>query len=634
MAEDNTKGPTGPSGSSGPSGSPGSGGPPGRRYRAFLFLVPLLFLLPLLSNLLFSPGGATVPYSFFRSQLASGNVSAITVQDETISGTLSSEVDYQGEPVSEFQTYIPTSVDGRYLDELDQDGVEVTTLPTRDNSGLLVLLNLLPFAIMIWIFVRMSRSMRQQGGGMQGMFNVGKNTAKKFQKSDSDTTFDDVAGADSAKRELQEVVDFLRNPERYRKMGAEIPHGVLMVGPPGSGKTLIARAVAGEADVPFYSISGSDFVEMFVGVGASRVRDLFKDARSSSPAIIFVDEIDSIGRRRGAGLGGGHDEREQTLNQLLSEMDGFERSESVIVLAATNRPDVLDPALLRPGRFDRRVSVPAPALKDREAILRIHAGRRPTSDDVDLDAIARSTSGFSGADLANLLNEASLIAARERHDAVSHEDILAARDKIVLGLERTGVVMSEEERRTVACHEAGHAVVAATVENAEPVHKVTIVPRERAMGLTEQLPDGDRYLFQRSYLTDRLAVLMGGRAAEEEVIGEITSGAANDFKQASRLARSMVREWGMSERFPHMAVGDDDDQVFLGNDFARRQEFSDTTAHEIDTATKAILDEAYERAISIIRERRSGLDALAERLLEKEEVGRAELESILEETNT
>ncbi|MFO8043763.1 MAG: ATP-dependent metallopeptidase FtsH/Yme1/Tma family protein [Alkalispirochaeta sp.] len=334
-----------------------------RRKMAMFAIIPLLFLIPSISTLFMNAQQNSVPYSFFTQQLEDGNVRSITVQEETVTGVFSSEVTYQDQSITEFQTYIPQSVSGEYLDRIDQEGVEVNTLPTPDNSGLAILLNLLPFAIMIWIFVRMSRAMRQQGGGgMQGMFNVGKNKAKKFQKSDSDTTFDDVAGADSAKVELQEVVDFLRNPERYQEMGAEIPHGVLMVGPPGSGKTLIARAVAGEADVPFYSISGSDFVEMFVGVGASRVRDLFKDARENSPGIVFIDEIDSIGRQRGAGLGGGHDEREQTLNQLLSEMDGFDKSETVIVLAATNRPDVLDPALLRPGRFDRRITVPAPAV--------------------------------------------------------------------------------------------------------------------------------------------------------------------------------------------------------------------------------------------------------------------------------
>ncbi len=593
-------------------------------------IIPLLFLIPSISTLFMNAQQNSVPYSFFTQQLEDGNVRSITVQEETVTGVLSSEVTYQDQPVTEFQTYIPRSVSGEYLDRIDQEGVEVNTLPTPDNSGLAILLNLLPFAIMIWIFVRMSRAMRQQGGGgMQGMFNVGKSKAKKFQKSDSDTTFGDVAGADSAKVELQEVVDFLRNPERYQEMGAEIPHGVLMVGPPGSGKTLIARAVAGEADVPFYSISGSDFVEMFVGVGASRVRDLFKDARENSPGIVFIDEIDSIGRQRGAGLGGGHDEREQTLNQLLSEMDGFDKSETVIVLAATNRPDVLDPALLRPGRFDRRITVPAPAVRDREAILKIHAARRPMEDDVDIDSIARSTAGFSGADLANLLNEASLMAARARHKKVSYEDILAARDKIVLGLERSGVVMSDEERRTVAYHEAGHALVAVHVPQAEPVHKVTIIPRERAMGLTEQLPEGDKYLYRRDYITDRLAVMMGGRAAEAEVIGEITSGAANDLKQAYSIARQMVLEWGMSERFGNVAFGSGEREVFLGSELGHQRQYSDSTAREIDDEVREILNEAYSRAVEIVQTKRDGLDKLAEALLEKEQVTREQVEDLL-----
>lgn len=593
-------------------------------------IIPLLFLIPSISTLLMNAQQNSVPYSFFTEQLEDGNVQSITVQEETITGVLAEEASYQDQPVREFETYIPQTVSGEYLDRLDGEGVEVNTLPTPDNSGLAILLNLLPFAVMIWIFFRMSRAMRQQGGGgMQGMFNVGKNKAKKFQKSDSDTTFEDVAGADSAKVELQEVVDFLRNPERYQQMGAEIPHGVLMVGPPGSGKTLIARAVAGEADVPFYSISGSDFVEMFVGVGASRVRDLFKDAREHSPAIVFIDEIDSIGRQRGAGLGGGHDEREQTLNQLLSEMDGFDKTETVIVLAATNRPDVLDPALLRPGRFDRRITVPAPAVRDREAILKIHAARRPMEDDVDLASIARSTAGFSGADLANLLNEASLMAARARHTKVSYEDILAARDKIVLGLERSGVVMSDEERRTVAYHEAGHALVAVHVPQAEPVHKVTIIPRERAMGLTEQLPEGDKYLYRRDYITDRLAVMMGGRAAEAEVIGEITSGAANDLMQSYHIARQMVLEWGMSERFGNVAFGSGEREVFLGSELGHQRQYSDSTAREIDDEVRGILNEAYSRAVEIIQAKREGLDKLAAALLEKEQVTREQVEELL-----
>ncbi|MEX2444766.1 MAG: ATP-dependent zinc metalloprotease FtsH [Alkalispirochaeta sp.] len=603
---------------------------PQRRWRMAMFaIIPLLFLIPSISTLFMTARQDSVPYSFFTEQLREGNVQSITVQEETVTGILNREVTYQNQPIREFETYIPQSVSGEYLDRINQEGVEVNTLPTPDTSGLAILLNLLPFAIMIWIFVRMSRAMRQQGGGMQGMFSVGKSKAKKFQKSDSDTTFGDVAGADSAKVELQEVVDFLRNPERYQQMGAEIPHGVLMVGPPGSGKTLIARAVAGEADVPFYSISGSDFVEMFVGVGASRVRDLFKDARGSSPAIVFIDEIDSIGRQRGAGLGGGHDEREQTLNQLLSEMDGFDKTETVIVLAATNRPDVLDPALLRPGRFDRRITVPAPAVRDREAILKIHAARRPMEEDVDIDAIARSTAGFSGADLANLLNEASLMAARARHTKVSYEDILAARDKIVLGLERSGVVMSDEERRTVAYHEAGHALVAVHVPQAEPVHKVTIIPRERAMGLTEQLPEGDKYLYRRDYITDRLAVMMGGRAAEAEVIGEITSGAASDLKQSYSIARQMVLEWGMSERFGNVAFGSGEREVFLGSELGHQRQYSDSTAREIDDEVREILNEAYSRAVEIVQTKREGLDKLASALLEKEQVTREQVEELL-----
>ena len=601
---------------------------------ALFALIPLLFLIPSLTQMFVGPQREVVPYSYFASRLQEGTVAEITIQGESITGRFTREMsvpDNRGgtTQTTAFETYVPSTVTGEYLDRLAAENVAVRTLPTRDNTGLTILLNLLPFAIMIWLFWRMSRAMRQQGGGMQGMFGVGKNKAKKFEKTESSITFADVAGATSAKRELQEVVDFLKNPERFQAIGARIPHGVLMVGPPGSGKTLIARAVAGEADVPFYSISGSDFVEMFVGVGASRVRDLFKDARENAPAIIFIDELDSIGRRRGAGLGGGHDEREQTLNQMLSEMDGFEQAESVIVLAATNRPDVLDPAILRPGRFDRRVTVPAPAVRDREAILHIHGARRPMSDDVDLDAIARSTAGFSGADLANLLNEASLMAARSERTQVTHEDILAARDKIVLGLERSGVVMSEEERRTVAYHEAGHALVAVHVPQAEPVHKVTIVPREQAMGLTEQLPEGDKYLYRRDYIVDRLAVMMGGRAAEETVMGDITSGAANDLKRAYDIARQMVLDWGMSERFGTVAFGSGEQEVFLGNELGHHRQYSEATAREIDDEVREILNTAYQRAMELVKREREGLDALAGALLDKEEVTRQEVETLL-----
>ncbi|MFW6214812.1 MAG: ATP-dependent zinc metalloprotease FtsH, partial [Alkalispirochaetaceae bacterium] len=463
---------------------------------------------------------------------------------------------------------------------------------------------------------------------------IGKNKAKRYAKSDSETTFDDVAGAESTKREVREIVEFLKEPKKFLKMGAKTPHGVLLVGPPGSGKTLIARAIAGEAGVPFFSISGSDFVEMFVGVGAKRVRSLFEDAKKNAPSIIFIDEIDSIGRRRGAGLGGGHDEREQTLNQLLSELDGFEQNESTIVFAATNRPDVLDPALLRPGRFDRRVTVPAPAVKDREAILRIHARKKPLADTVDLEQVAKSTPGFTGADLQNLLNEAALLAARQDKEQITQEDISGARDKLILGLERSGVVMEEQERRTVAYHEAGHAVVAATVENAEPVHKVTIVPRERAMGVTEQLPEGDRYLYRQDYLLDRIAVMMGGRAAEKLKIGAVTSGAENDLKQAQKLVRKMVLDWGMSDSFQNIAFGSESQDVFLGQEIAQKREYSDETARRVDQDVQRLMEEAFNRAFSILEDKDSSLEKLANRLLEQEEVSADEVLEIVGSNGT
>jgi cell division protease FtsH len=604
-------------------------GPDQRRRMIFFGILLLPFVVMWAVTLYGAAGPDAVPFSFFREQLDRGNVAAVQIQGEAIQGALREEATVQeadgtSRTVREFRTYIPAAMDGAYLESLSDRDVIVTTLPARDNTGLTVLLNLLPFLLIVWILFRVGRSM-QQGGGMSGMFQMGKNRAKRYEKTDSSTMFRDVAGSEWAKNELEEIVAYLKEPERYRKIGAEPPRGVLLVGPPGTGKTLLARAVAGEAGVPFYSISGSDFVEMFVGVGASRVRNLFEDARKNSPAIVFVDELDSIGRRRGTGLGGGHDEREQTLNQLLSEMDGFEKSTSVIVLAATNRPDVLDPALLRPGRFDRRVTVAAPAIRDREAILAVHAEKRPMAGDVDLEKIARSTPGFSGADLANLLNEASLIAARTGKDEVEQDDILAARDRVVLGLRRGGVVMTEEDRRTVAFHEAGHALVAALSPTAEPVNKVTIIPRENAMGVTEQMPEGDRYLFREDYLRDRLAVLMGGRAAERMRFGSVTSGAEQDLKQAQQLARKMVLDWGMSERFQNLALGSDQGEVFLGEEIGHRREYSDGTAREVDDAVREVVDTAYEQASTMLRERSEALDALAEALLEREEINRREV---------
>jgi cell division protease FtsH len=421
------------------------------------------------------------------------------------------------------------------------------------------------------------------------------------------------------------VIEYLRNPSRFEKLGGEIPKGVLLVGPPGTGKTLLARAVAGEARVPFFSITGSNFMEMFVGVGASRVRDLFKEAKRSSPSIVFIDELDSIGRRRGAGLGGGHDEREQTLNQLLSEMDGFQPNEDVIIIAATNRPDILDPALLRAGRFDRRITVDLPAMQDRKAILQIHARNKPLAEDVDLERIARGTPGFSGADLENLLNEAALHAARRKATSITHEDIEVARDKLLLGLERENLGLTEEECRLMAYHEAGHAILAALLPHADPIHKVTIVPRGRAMGVTQQLPEKDKYVYPREYILDRLTVMMGGRAAEQMVFKTSTSGASNDLKQATQLARKMVLDWGMSDKFAQMALGGQRQQVFLGEEIAHRREYSEDTAREVDEEIRAILKNTYQRAVEILEEHRQEMDELVDILIEKEEIPGAEV---------
>jgi len=449
---------------------------------------------------------------------------------------------------------------------------------------------------------------------------MGQNRAKLYHRSQEATTFDDVAGAYGAKTELEEVIQFLKSPGRFERLGGEIPRGVLLVGPPGTGKTLLARAVAGEAGVPFFSISGSDFMEMFVGVGASRVRELFNDAKKVSPSIIFIDELDSIGRRRGAGVGGGHDEREQTLNQLLSEMDGFEPNENVIVMAATNRPDILDPALLRPGRFDRQITVDLPTAKSREEILAIHARNKPLADDVDLAKIARGTPGFSGADLRNLLNEAALLAAREGKSEIYSADIDEARDKVMMGLERENLALTDEELKLLAYHEAGHALVAAVIPEADPIHKVTIVPRGRAMGVTQTLPDRDKYVYSRDYMLDRMAVMMGGRAAENLVIGTPTSGAENDLKQATKWARKMVLDWGMSDRIGQVALGGDDRQVFLGEELGQWREFSELTAREIDEEVRVLTEEAYQRAYGILEERRHALDGIAEALLKHEEI--------------
>lgn len=573
-----------------------------------------------------------VAYSTFRSLVEQGLVARVHVQGPEIQAVLREEVETpvpdQDEPAvyDRLVTHVPSFGDESLLALLGEQGVEVQTRPESDFSWWLILIYLLPVVLIVFLFVFLFRGMQTQG---QRMMSIGESRARAYERSDEATTFDDVAGQDGAKEELEELVEFLKDPTRFEKLGGEIPRGFLLVGPPGTGKTLLARAVAGEAGVPFFHISGSDFMEMLVGVGASRVRNLFKEAKEASPSIVFIDELDSVGRKRGAGLGGGHDEREQTLNQLLSEMDGFEPNEGVVVMAATNRPDILDPALLRPGRFDRRITADLPSRLDREEILKIHARRKPLAPDVDLGEVARGTPGFSGADLRNLLNEAALLAARDDRDRIGQGEIERARDKILLGLERRGLALTEEERRLLAYHEGGHAILAAVLPNADPLHKVTIVPRGRAMGVTQQLPERDRYVYSSDYLKDRLVVLLGGRAAEELVLDTRTSGAEDDLRQATQLARKMVLSWGMGEKFGRLASMGHQEEVFLGQEIAQRREFSDSTTREADSEVRDLVEEAFERATTLLTSRRDELDRLAEALLEIEEVSGREVMEML-----
>ncbi|MFW5837420.1 MAG: ATP-dependent zinc metalloprotease FtsH, partial [Desulfovibrionaceae bacterium] len=551
--------------------------PSGWSKRIGVFLILLLVGWWLASLFLRGPDRAPLPYSEFRNQIEQGNVQEATIQGRSVRGSLEKAVTRttarnRTVEVTAFTSQLPGFGADKVLDLMEKQGVAIDVEPERDRGWWIIIFSLLPLLIIAGLVYAQYRRMKGLGGGGgAGMFNIGKSKAKLFEESAESTNMDDVAGCRGAKTELSETVAYLKDPTRLRKLGGEAPKGVLLVGPPGTGKTLLARAVAGEADVPFFSITGSDFMEMFVGVGASRVRNMFEEAKKKAPCIVFIDELDSIGRQRGAGLGGGHDEREQTLNQILSEMDGFEPNESVVVMSATNRPDILDPALIRPGRFDRRIIVEPPNTEDRKAILRIHAREKPMGQDVDLDELARATPGFSGADLQTLLNEAALLAARAERDEIVRQDIEAARDKVLMGLERQGMHLSDKERSMVAYHESGHAAVAAVLPHADPVHKVSIVPRTRAMGATQQFPEKERYLYGREYMLDRLAVMMGGRAAEEIVFQTSTSGAGNDLKQAAKLARKMVLEWGMSEKFRHMALGGEDKEVFLGSELGSRR---------------------------------------------------------------
>jgi len=549
-----------------------------------------------------------------------GEVSQVTIQGDNISGVYA-----DGKP---FRTFAPRDAD--LIRTLREHGVEIQVKPQEESPWYMtILISWFPMLLLVGVWIFFMRQM-QMGGGKAMSF--GKSRARLLSESSKKVTFDDVAGIDEAKEELHEIVEFLKDPKKFTRLGGRIPKGVLLVGAPGTGKTLLARAIAGEAGVPFFSISGSDFVEMFVGVGASRVRDLFLQGKKNAPCLIFIDEIDAVGRHRGAGLGGGHDEREQTLNQLLVEMDGFESNEGVILIAATNRPDVLDPALLRPGRFDRQVVVPVPDIRGREGILSVHMRKKPLAADVDNRTLAKGTPGFSGADLENLVNEAALLAARKNKDAIDMSDFEEAKDKVMMGLERKSMFLTEEQKRTTAYHEAGHALVARMLPGADPLHKVTIIPRGRALGLTQQLPQDDRHTYSRDYLVDSIAILMGGRVAEELVFNQRTTGASNDIERATQMARRMVCEWGMSEKMGPLSFGKREEQIFLGREIAQHRDYSEATAIRIDEEVRTIVEENYQRAKDILTQHTDLLNLIATALLEKETLDIRDIDKIIGET--
>jgi cell division protease FtsH len=591
-----------------------------------VILVGVLLIWQLLES--YSSASQEIPFSSFLDRVEEGQVDAVLIKNEQILIRSEGTDAATAQPRYDLFTYDPGYPD--LIAELRAANVTIEVEKSSDGRFLSALFMWAPLLILIGIWFLFFRQM--QSGGAKAM-SFGKSKARLLTPDQKRVTFEDVAGVDEAKEELQEIIEFLREPQKFQRLGGKIPKGVLLMGSPGTGKTLLARAVAGEAEVPFFSISGSDFVEMFVGVGASRVRDLFEQGKKNAPCIIFIDEIDAVGRHRGAGLGGGHDEREQTLNQLLVEMDGFESNEGVILIAATNRPDVLDPALLRPGRFDRRIVVNRPDVKGRTGILKVHTEKIPMASDVDLEVVARSTPGFSGADLANLVNEAALHAARLNKRKVDQADFEHAKDKVMMGSERRSLVLSEEEKTTTAYHEAGHALVAALVPKADPLHKVTIIPRGLALGLTQQLPLEDRYTYSREYLLAMLQVLMGGRLAEEIVFGpeEITTGAGNDLERATEMARKMVCEWGMSEAMGPLTFGRREEQIFLGKEFARHQDYSEATAVRIDDEIRRIVTASFVGSRSVLEEHREALDAIAESLLEREVLDGNEIYDLIEE---
>ena len=588
-----------------------------------LWLIIGVILISVFSN--FSQRHAAaekIPYSQFLQDVKSGHVESVLIENNTIRGQLQNN--------KSFTTYMPIP-DQYLLTDLMKNNVTVQGKPPEQQSMLMHLfINWFPMLLLIGVWIFFMRQM-QGGGGGRGAMSFGRSRARLMGEDQVKITFADVAGIEEAKDEVVELVDFLKDPGKFQKLGGKIPCGVLLVGPPGTGKTLLAKAVAGEAKVPFFTISGSDFVEMFVGVGASRVRDMFEQAKKHAPCIIFIDEIDAVGRHRGAGLGGGHDEREQTLNQLLVEMDGFEGSEGVIVMAATNRPDVLDPALLRPGRFDRQVVLGLPDIRGREQILRVHAGKVPMSDDVKLSVIARGTPGFSGAELANLVNEAALFAARANKRLVDMNDLDRAKDKIMMGAERRSMVMSDEEKRLTAYHEAGHAIVGLSVPDHDPVYKVTIIPRGRALGVTMFLPESDRYSHSKRRLESQLCSLFGGRIAEEVIFGEdyVTTGASNDLHRATEITRNMVTKWGLSQALGPITYGEEEGEVFLGRSMTQRREVSEKTAEHIDGEVRAIMDRNYQRAKEIINDKIDILHVMADALIKYETIDSEQLDAIM-----
>ncbi|MDY0383537.1 ATP-dependent zinc metalloprotease FtsH [Trichlorobacter sp.] len=593
-------------------------------YKNLALWLVISLMMIMLFNMFQKPRQTEDKLSFseFMTLIDDGKVSSVTLQGNDVTGKYTAKDGKE----KQYRTYKPT-FDADLTQKLLEKKITIQAKPEEERfSWFSLFISWFPLLLLVGIWIFFMRQM-QMGGGKAMSF--GKSRAKLLTEAQGKVTFEDVAGIEEAKEELEEIIAFLKDPKKFTKLGGKIPKGVLLVGPPGTGKTLLARAVAGEAGVPFFSISGSDFVEMFVGVGASRVRDLFLQGKKNAPCIIFIDEIDAVGRHRGAGMGGGHDEREQTLNQLLVEMDGFESNEGVILIAATNRPDVLDPALLRPGRFDRQVVVPRPDVKGREKILSVHAKKVPLTPEVDLAIIARGTPGFSGADLANLVNEAALLAARNDKSSVNMQDFDAAKDKVLMGAERRSMVISDEEKKSTAYHEAGHTLVAKMTPGSDPVHKVSIIPRGRALGVTMQLPIEDKHSYNRESLLGRIAVLMGGRAAEELIFKTFTTGAGNDIERATEMARKMVCEWGMSDRMGPVSFGKKDESIFLGREMAMHKNFSEETAEKIDEEIKRIVDESYSRALTILQENEQILHNLSNCLVEKENLTGAEVDDII-----